>query len=144
MKPSEVTAKDEDKIWLNLYGKNRVSPLGKSRLGEKVRINKIKGVFAKGYVPNWSEEHFQVKKEITKKRPVYRLADDLGEDIKGEFYNEELQAIDENRYLIERFLKKKKDPTGNFLYFVKWKGWPSKFNSWIPAKQYKKIIKLKK
>ena len=85
-----------------------------------------------------------MKKEITKKRPVYRLTDDQGEDIKGEFYNEELQAIDENRYLIEKFLKKKKDTSGNFLYFVKWKGWPSKFNSWIPAKLYKKITKLKK
>ena len=144
MKPVEVNSKEEDIVWLNLYGKNRASPLKRRRVGSKVRINKIKGVFAKGYVPNWSEEHFHVKKEIGRKRPVYRLADDLGDDIKGEFYDEELQPIDENHYFIERFLKKKKEPSGTYLYFVKWKGWPSKFNSWIPAKLYKKLTKLKK
>ena len=144
MCPSEVTPKDEDKIWLTLYGKKKNTSVKKSRLGQKVRINKIKGVFAKGYVPNWSEEHFHVKKEVAKKRPVYRLTDDQGDDIKGEFYEEEIQPIEENRYLIERFLKKKKEPSGKYLYFVKWKGWPSKFNSWIPEKLFTKLRKLKK
>ena len=150
MKPSEVSPKDEDKIWLTLYGKKQSSRLKQGsdlkppRIGEKVRINKVKGIFQKGYIPNWSEEHFHIKEEVQKNRPVYHLTDDLGEDIKADFYPEEIQPIEENRYLIEKFLKKKNDPSGKFLYFVKWKGWPSKFNSWITDKLFKKIKKPQK
>ena len=150
MKPSEVSPKDEDKIWLTLYRKKQSSRLKQGsdlkppRIGEKVRINKVKGIFQKGYIPNWSEEHFHIKEEVQKNRPVYHLTDDLGEDIKGEFYPEEIQPIEENRYLIENILKKKKDPSGKFLYFVKWKGWPSKFHSWITDKLFKKLKKLQK
>ena len=34
----------------------------KFKIGEHVRISKYKNIFAKGYIPNWSEEVFAVKK----------------------------------------------------------------------------------
>ena len=34
----------------------------KFKIGNIVRISKYKNVFAKGYVPNWSEEVFVIKK----------------------------------------------------------------------------------
>ena len=34
----------------------------KFKVGEHVRISKYKNIFAKGYIPNWSEEVFAVKK----------------------------------------------------------------------------------
>ena len=34
----------------------------KFRVGEHVRILKYKNIFAKDYVPNWSEEVFTIKK----------------------------------------------------------------------------------
>ena len=34
----------------------------KFKIGDSVRISKYKIVFAKGYVPNWSEEVFVIKK----------------------------------------------------------------------------------
>ena len=34
----------------------------KSKVGDHVRISKYKNIFAKGYVPNWSEEIFVIKK----------------------------------------------------------------------------------
>ena len=34
----------------------------KFRISDFVRISKCKNIFAKGYVPNWSEEVFVVKK----------------------------------------------------------------------------------
>ena len=34
----------------------------KFKIGNIVRISKYKNVFAKGYVPNWSEEVFEIKK----------------------------------------------------------------------------------
>ena len=35
---------------------------GKFKIGDIVRISKYKNIFAKGYVPNWSEEAFVIKK----------------------------------------------------------------------------------
>ena len=34
----------------------------KFEVGDNVRISKCKNIFAKGYVPNWSEETFVIKK----------------------------------------------------------------------------------
>ena len=34
----------------------------KFKVGDHVRISKYKNIFAKGYVPNWSEEVFVVNK----------------------------------------------------------------------------------
>ena len=141
MKPSEVTKKDQDQIFLNLYGKN-LNNIKKAQdlRGHKVRVSKVKGIFEKGYMPNWSEEHFHVKEQIAKKRPVYKLVDDEGEDIKGEFYKEEIQPITENRYLVEKIISKHKGADGE-EYFVKWKGWPAKFNSWIKKEEYEQYRK---
>ena len=35
---------------------------GKFKIGDIVRISKYKNIFAKGYVPNWSDEAFVIKK----------------------------------------------------------------------------------
>ena len=34
----------------------------KFKIGDHVRISKYKNIFAKGYMPNWSEEVFVIKK----------------------------------------------------------------------------------
>ena len=34
----------------------------KFKIGDHVRISKYKNIFAKGYMPNWSEEIFIIKK----------------------------------------------------------------------------------
>ena len=34
----------------------------KFKIGDTVKISKYKNIFAKGYVPNWSEEVFVIKK----------------------------------------------------------------------------------
>ena len=62
------------------------------------------------YVPNWCEKHFQIKSCIPKRKPVFQLVDDLDDDRKGQFYEEELQPIEENRYIIERIIRKRKTP----------------------------------
>ena len=36
--------------------------IGKSEVGDNVRISKYKNIFEKGYVPNWSEEICVIKK----------------------------------------------------------------------------------
>ena len=64
---------------------------------------------------------------------MYQLKDYQNEVITSFFYEPELQIafLDENMiYKIEKILKKRKRK-GISEVLVKWKGWPSKFNSWI-------------
>ena len=101
----------------------------KFKVGDNVRISKYKNIFAKGYTPNWSEKVFVVNK-IQNTVPWTYLINDLnGEEIKGSFYEKELQKTDRKEFRIEKVIKKK----GNKLY-VKWKGYNSSFNSWIDKK----------
>ena len=58
-----------------------------------------------------------------------------GEEIAGSFYKTELQKTSQEKFRIEKVLKRK----GDKLY-VKWKGHDSRFNSWIDKK--KSYIKM--
>ena len=63
----------------------------KFKVGDQVRISKYKNIFAKGYIPNWSEEVFAINK-IKKTVPwTYVISDLNGEEIVGTFYEKELQ-----------------------------------------------------
>ena len=53
----------------------------------------------------------------------------IGELITGSFYEKELQKTNQEKFRIEKVLKRK----GDKLY-VKWKGYDSRFNSWIDKK----------
>ena len=82
-----------------------------SVVGKIASISKINGFFEKGYVPNWRAEHFDIKSKIPKRKSVFKLDADLGDGIKWQFYVEEQQPIHENRYLIERIIRKGKQNT---------------------------------
>ena len=98
-----------------------------------VRVNRSKSLFEKGFLRNWSEEHFTVAgRSADSKRPVYKLKDYEGEEVKGVWYPEEIQPITANEYRIERVIKRRRGANGKPEQFVKWLGWPEKFNSWVP------------
>lgn len=108
-------------------------------VGSVVRIARIKGVFEKGYEANWSREIFtvhQVRIPDTKTEPItYKLTDRRGEKLAGSFYTEELQKVDpsvSSTFLVESVLDQKvKDGVPSSL--IKWLGYSSKFNSWVPT-----------
>ena len=89
-----------------------------------VRISKYKNIFAKGYVPNWSEEIFVIKKVKNTVPWAYVINDLNNEKIIGSFYEKELQKTNQKEFRIEKILKRK----GDKLY-VKWKGYDNSFNS---------------
>ena len=60
---------------------------------------------------------------------TYLISDLNREEIIGRFYEKELQKSNQKQFRIENVIKKK----GNKLY-VKWKGYPDSFNSWIDKK----------
>ena len=124
MKPIDV----KDNTYINI-GKEVNTKDSKFKIGDHVRISKYKNIFAKGYTPNWSEEAFVIKKVRNTVPWTYVLNDLNGEKIIGRFYEKELQKTNQEKFRIEKVIKKKV----NKLY-VKWKGYDNSFNSWIDKK----------
>ena len=72
--------------------------------------------------------------------PVYKLKDDAGEILDGTFYEAELQKVIkvDDVYRVEQVLRKQKRKRV-VEYFVKWKGYPDKFNSWVVESDISKL-----
>ena len=103
-------------------------------VGERVRISLHKRHFEKGATANWSEEIFEIVKVMKNYKPtVYKLKDLAGEEIDGGFYREQLQQTDQEIYRIDKVLRKRKLANGKSESFVRWSGYPDKFNSWEPS-----------
>ena len=86
-----------------------------------------KGTFEKGITPNWTEQMFTITTVKATKLPKYTIEDTRGEPVQGTINEQELQTRVREIYRIERVLKRVKDRV-----FVKWNGYSSVFNSWIP------------
>ena len=62
-KPALVNERNEDQVFQTLYGSvfdNVQLVKYKFKIGDQVRISKIKRKFEKGYLPNFSKEIFTV------------------------------------------------------------------------------------
>ena len=145
MKPSEITKGHVERhLWWHLY-KPKLSyeksceitrvPFAYKK-GDKVRISHMVKTFERAYNEKWTREIFEIVQSF-KRFGIHkcRLCDLDGEEVKGTFYEPELQLVDysaQGSFKIETVIKKrgcgKKEEV-----LVKWKGWPEKFNSWIPA-----------
>ena len=61
MTPNEASKMENSLVvWYNIYGAYLRSY--KFKAGQTVRISKYKSTFDKGYLPNYTEEFFRVKK----------------------------------------------------------------------------------
>ena len=65
------------------------------------------------------------------KRIVYKLVYYNDEAVKGSWYTEKIQEISDHQYRIEKVLRRRTLPDGTKEHFVRWEGWPEKYNSWI-------------
>jgi len=108
--------------------------------GQVVRITHVRNVFDREYSQKWSGELFKIKRRFRREGlPVYGLEDWMGEDIKGTFYEPELQAVnvdDNTEYFVEKVLKKRKRNKKPEV-LVRWLHWPKKYDSWIPETDLK-------
>ena len=140
MSPEDVKPKDENKLFLKMFPDTVNGTANEKNLkpGQMVRVSKVKGQFEKGYMPNWSREHFVVEKSNSGHKSQYKLKDKGDEEVKGSWYPEEVQPIDKNQYMIEKILKHRKRGRKSEV-LVKWLGWPAKFNSWMPESDLQKI-----
>lgn len=102
----------------------------KFKVGDIVRIVAHRATFQKGYEGGWTEELFKVHQRL--QRGAYKIADLDHEVLAGSFYEQELQKVEHpsDQFIVEKVLRQRRRSNGQVEYFVKWRGYPNKFNSW--------------
>lgn len=132
MSPNEVNTTNQEDVWLRLFSpKEMNTEKAVFKPKDYVRISKARSIFERGFTPNWSFEIFTISKVLSTKPVTYKLVDWDNEPIDGSFYKHELQRVAEpSDFKIEKIIKSK-TRDGKLQHFVKWMGYPSKFNQWI-------------
>ncbi len=114
----------------------------KFNVGDYVRVSRMKHVFEKKYTPNFSMEVFKIAQVIKRSPVVYKLQDLQNEEISGVFYEPELVKVLFDRdsfFKIEKVIKKR-IRNGQRQLFVKFLGYPEKFNDWVLESDVQNII----
>lgn len=140
MKPADVNGNNAVALWWKVYAPKEARPTKKRSkyafsVGERVRISFTKNLFDRAYSQKWTREIFIIEKRFIRDGvQVYKLKDWNNDTITGTFYKNELQMVnveDDGLWKIEKVLKTRKRRGRPNEYFVKFLGWPKKFNSWV-------------
>ena len=119
----------------------------KFKKGQFVKLFRKKGPFTKGYAQNVTKEYFEIyhiDRKLSKDR--FYLKDLAGDKVLGSFYEEYLVPfqppadgavlkLDPNHKDFKR-----KNIRGVPHIFVKWLGWPNKFNQWVPLNDVQHLL----
>ena len=103
-------------------------------VSEYMHLSQIKPTFKKGYtIQNTLEILKILRVDNTQSPTIYFLEELEGEPIKGIFHREVIPTTPPKSYEID--IIRLKIVAGRKKYFVKWRGYPDKFNSWIDESQ---------
>ena len=155
--PNSIKPKDSVELWKLQYesppkstNSKTTSPLNsvskkhkirgkniyKYKVGDLVRVSFIRKTFQREYDERWSRELFVVNDRfISDGISQYRLKDYAGEVVSGTFYQNRLKkAYEQATYFVEKVLRTRtRTRAGQKQKLLRWKGWPSKFDSWVNA-----------
>ena len=138
-KPIHENKSNEKHIKDTIYNYNITNKIPKFKINDLVRISlKRRLLFDKpSSNTKWSEELFKIHSIHKSNVITYKIKDLNDEIIKGIFYVKELQKTrnTSDEYIIEKILKTNK----NKIY-VKFRGYPAKFNIWIDKNSVTKYI----
>lgn len=149
--PADIDSENESEVLVNLYNEKRrrektsTKTVKKKRrysfkVGDIVRVSKLKSLFSRAYDQSFSNELFKIVKRFRKQNiPMYTLKDWADDPIKGSFYQQELtRAKEPDQYKIEKVLSHR-TRKGVKESLVKWLGWGDKFNTWVKSSTVKNI-----
>jgi hypothetical protein len=112
-----------------------------------VKVFRKKGIFTRGFNKSVTNEYFEiyhVNRQLSKDR--YYIKDFQGEKILGSFYEEYLVPFtppsDGGEHLLDpKFTDfKRRNISGIPHIWVKWLGWPVKFNQWVPEQDVRHLL----
>ena len=107
----------------------------KLKVGDNVTTSKYKNIFAKIYIPNWSEEVFVIKKVKNTVPWAYSIKDLSREKIVGIFHEKQLQKTNQKEFRFEKIIKTKNDKV-----YVKGKGYDSSLIVGLTKKTWYKWV----
>ena len=110
MAPTSVNVKNDRLVGQQLFHKHPEKPTWRFDIGQRVRTSRRKKAFEKGNLPGWTEEIFIISKKFPTTSVTCTIKDVADEEIKGRFYEPELQLIikEDNVYDVEKMLKTRK------------------------------------
>ena len=137
--PTKAVNMSSDILFEMSYGRKlmniRKNPTSDVTFGDKVRIGKHLGAFNRGYLPNWSEDTFYISgSNKGDQKDLFKVKNSEGQENLQRYYKEEIQKINSTpnkTFKIEKILAKKISNGCNW-YKIKWIGFPSSYNKWIP------------
>ena len=140
MTPTKASKKENGfRVWRNIYPDHLeikdIKP--KFSVGDNVKISKKKKTFKKGFTTRWAEKIFTIVEVKRTSSVTYRIVDLNGEEIKGIFYEPELQKTSQELFRIEKVIKRGKKKSR-----VKWKSSSDDFNSWVDNRDNGSIIEI--
>ena len=109
----------------------------KYKIGDTVRIFAERGNFHRGYMEDFSREHFIISK-VMKNLPFprYKIKEYDGDEIIGAFFEDELIKYNppkDTLYDIE-IVKERRNKKGEKEVLVHYIGWPKKYDEWKNAR----------
>jgi len=128
MRPIDVTPENSQEIWERVYAPylRSMGRKPKYKVGETMRMAKDKGVFEKGFLPNYSDEIVKIKGIKKGHATLYTLEDDKGKKFLTRFYEQELSKTRkdaETTYRIDEILDTR-IKRGKTEHLVKFIGYP--------------------
>ena len=145
MSPLEAEEeKNQSTLRRTYYKRYRKAGLKKKRakfkVGDTVRIWKKRGNFHRGYMENFTREHFKIIKVLTNLPvPRYQLEDYNGETIVGSFFENELVGYKPSEFYEIQVLEKRKSKKSGLEYLVHYVGYPNTMDQWVKASDLKDI-----
>ena len=138
--PHDINQDNEPIVWKEMYVDTAFTNVPskprkfKLKVGDTVRLSHLKYNFQRDYQHKWTEDIFKIKNRFKKSGiSLYELTDYANDPIEGTFYENELQKVskdDNSSWKIEKNLKRRKRNNQSEM-FVKFRGWPAKFNAWV-------------
>ena len=150
MTPVQAKTADQYVVWSNQYFSQPKDITQPSRpkqknsvftfeIGDRVKLAALKRPFDREYDEKYTTETFTITdRRMQGDIASYSVKDEMNESITGWFYPQELLKVivpEDKSYKIEKVLKRRKR-NGKEELFVKFRGYPKKFNSWVADVAY--------
>ena len=141
MRPIDVNANNQKDLFYRMYGDPRNWHIrkwvNKYRLGETVRISRIKGKFERGFDESYSREIYKIHKILSTDPIQYKLVSLKNEILHGRFYENELIPVrmrENTAYPIDRIIAHR-IVNGQRESLVRYLGWDKSADEWVKDKQ---------
>ena len=133
MRPIDVKESNSLRVYNALYPEPVKPRRPLYKVGDCVRISKIKGRFEKGYEYRFQEKIYKVMQVLKHNVPTYRIEDLKGQAVKGQFYEPELSLlrgdIRDRIFPVEKIIRERRR-NGKKECLVRWLGYDSEDDTW--------------